>query len=127
MFSASISEQKRWTLLEHIGAPDDKEGRHFDFLLEDVNDCRSWRLRKMLVLDGPIQEAFPLSAHSLEWLEITQRAVSGGRGFARRVIGGWFSGKLPKNHAEIVRIQLHSNEVSGYLEINNFQVKFCSL
>ena len=122
-----MSVQKKWILLEHIGAPDDPAGRHFDFLLEDDNACRSWRLRNILTLDGPSQEAFPLSAHSLDWLEISECEVSAGRGWAKRVIGGWFSGELPVDETEILCVELHSNEMSGNLEIKNSQFKFCSL
>ena len=118
---------KRWILLEHTGSPDDPEGVHFDFLLEDIHDCRSWRLRKMPTVDGSPQEAFPRLVHSLEWLDVSEREVSGGRGFAKRVTGGWFSGDLPQNDSDPVHIKLHSNEMSVDLEIKNYRFKFCSL
>ena len=119
--------RKRWTLLEHSDSPDDPEGLHFDFLLEDTHGCRSWRLRKMMVLDGPPQDALPIAAHSLEWLDITERKVSGGRGLAKRLRGGWFSGELPNNEADPLQIRLHSQEMSGNLEIKDFRIKFFSL
>ena len=81
----------------------------------------------MLILDGPPQDAFPLAVHSLEWLETSERQVSGGRGWARRLIGGWFSGELPENEGDPVQIQLHSKDMSGNLEINNSRLKFFSL
>ena len=43
---------KRWVLLEHVGDPNDPEGRHFDLLLEDRSECRSWQLRQIPILDG---------------------------------------------------------------------------
>ena len=122
-----MDQSKRWTLLEHIDSPDDPEGIHFDFLLEDSHGCRSWRLRQMPILDGPPQEAIPLAVHSLEWLEISEREVSGGRGFAKRLIAGFYSGELQENDLDPVEIQLHSNEMSGSLEIKNFRFKFSSL
>ena len=122
-----MDQSKRWTLLEHTDSPDDPEGIHFDFLLEDSHGCRSWRLRQMPILDGPPQEAILLSVHSLEWLEISEREVSGGRGFAKRLIAGFYSGKLPENDIDPVEIQIHSNEMSGSLEIKNFRFKFSSL
>ena len=119
--------RKRWVLLEHTDCPDDPEGLHFDFLLEDSHGCRSWRLSQMLILDGPPQDAFPVSVHSLEWLEIAERQVSGGRGWARRLVGGWFAGELPENERDPFQIQLHSKAISGNLEIKDFRFKFSSL
>ena len=81
----------------------------------------------MLVLDAPPQDAFPISVHSLYWLEISECSVSGGRGLAKRLIGGWFSGELPENERDPVRIQLHSKDMSGHLEIKDFRFKFASL
>ena len=118
---------KKWALLEHTDSPEDPIGLHFDFLLEDNHGCRSWRLRQMPILDGPPQEAIPIAVHSLEWLEISEREGSGGRGWAKRLITGFFSGELPDNDIDPVEIKLYSKEMSGSLEIKNFRFKFSSL
>ena len=54
--------QHRWVLLEHLGAPNDPKGRHFDLLVEDLEDCRTWQLEKFPVLNEPEQKAKELSA-----------------------------------------------------------------
>jgi hypothetical protein len=42
----------RFTVLEHVGAPDDPAGRHFDLLLEAGTACRTWRLMVVPTVDG---------------------------------------------------------------------------
>ena len=122
-----MAKQNRWVLLEHTGSPDDPAGKHFDLLLEDIHGCRSWRLAQMPSLDGPSQEAIPLSIHRLEWLEIKAGPVSSSRGWARRVLAGIFCGELPKNYSDPVHIQIHSKEIVGNLEIKNFLCKIISV
>lgn len=78
----------RWILLEHVGAPDDPAGRHFDLLVEAGESCRTWRLAGIPRAGGPPVTAVALAPHRLAWLDHVAGAVSGGRGFARRVDGG---------------------------------------
>ena len=85
----------RYVLLEHFGAPDDPRGCHLDLLLEDGDSCRSWRLETIPLLNGPGQRATPLPPHRLVWLDREAAAVSGGRGWARKVVGGHYRGTLP--------------------------------
>ena len=113
-----MTKQNRWVLLEHDPL-DDPIGKHFDLLLEDKDLCRSWRLKKNLVLNGPSQEAVPTAFHRLAWLSVKAGKVSGGRGSARRVIGGFFEGDLPTNYKEAIEIKLICNEFLATLEIKN--------
>ena len=78
----------RFALLEHIGAPDDPVGRHFDLLLEAGEACRTWRLVEIPEVGGPAVAAVELPPHRLVWLERLEGEVSGGRGVARRVDAG---------------------------------------
>mgnify|MGYP007063820600 CR=1 FL=1 len=119
--------KNRWALLEHSGASDDPTGIHFDFLLEDKDGCRTWRIQKIPILDGPSEEAIPLPLHRLEWLEISAGEVSRGRGWVRQVTAGVFSGELPDNDVDPVHIQLHSQQIKGNLKIKNSLCKHCSL
>jgi len=122
-----VNNQKRWALLEHVSSPDDSFGRHFDLLLEDKNGCRSWRLAENLVLDGTSQEAVPTPLHRLEWLSVKEGPVSEGRGWARRVMGGFFYGELPTDEKEAIQIKLSFNQLMGTLEIKNCMCRFRSL
>ncbi len=96
----------RYLFLEHTNAPDDPACRHVDLLLEDGESCRSWRLCTVPLPNGPSLQAIPLPRHRLIWLERTSAAVSGGRGWGRRIVGGAFHGVLPDNPQELIRVEL---------------------
>jgi len=78
----------RFAILEHIGAPDDPAGRHFDLLIEAAESCRTWRLATLPEPGGPPVKAVELPLHRLDWLDHEVGEVSGGRGFARNVARG---------------------------------------
>jgi len=78
----------RWILLEHVDAPDDPLGRHFDLLIEHDEACRTWRLAALPLVAGPAVAATAIAPHRRAWLDHEAGPVSGGRGFARRVAGG---------------------------------------
>jgi len=78
----------RFAVLEHVGAPDDPAGRHFDLLLEAGAACRTWRLLVLPSTTGDTVVAVELPPHRLVWLERLEGEVSGGRGFARRIDAG---------------------------------------
>ena len=96
----------RYLFLEHINAPDDPTCRHVDLLLEDGESCRTWRLSSVPLPNGPSLQAIPLPRHRLIWLERTSAAVSGGRGWGRRIVGGTFQGVLPDNPKALIRVEL---------------------
>ena len=96
----------RYLFLEHTNAPDDPTCRHVDLLLEDGESCRTWRLSSVPLPNGPSLQATPLPRHRLIWLERTSAAVSGGRGWARRIMGGYYQGHLPGNPKERIRVDL---------------------
>ena len=111
--------KNRWVLLEHRGDPTDSQGIHFDLLLEDGAACRSWRLKEIPIIDGPAIEANPLPVHRLNWLEIKASAVSGGRGWAKRLKSGFFKGSLPRDKAAPIELLLNGNDLEGNLRIHN--------
>ena len=117
---------KRWVLLVHFCSPDDPIGMHFDLLLEDVQDCRTWRLQNIPVLDGPPEEVTPLSSHQLDWLETPGRLLSGGRGFARPLFKGFFVGVLPTSFLEPFSVKLSGSQLIGVLAISNHRCQLLS-
>jgi hypothetical protein len=84
----------RFILLEHTGAPDDPDGRHFDLLLEAGEACLTWRLAEIPSAAGPALAAVAIAPHRLAWLDHLAGEVSGGRGFARRIDGGTYETAL---------------------------------
>ena len=113
----------RFVLLEHTGHPDDPAGLHYDLLLEDSAlaggaACRTWRLAEIPQAGGGAVAAQELPPHRLEWLEREAAAVSGNRGFARRVDAGTYERlATPPGAAADHRIRLQGGVVSGDLVI----------
>ena len=107
----------RFALLEHTAAPDDPAGRHYDLLLEAGGSCRTWRLAEIPVADGPPVAAVELPPHRLAWLDHVAGAVSGGRGFARRVDGGACR-PLPADAAAGLRLALEGGILRGRLAVD---------
>ncbi|MGC6482440.1 MAG: hypothetical protein ACON4T_02565 [Synechococcus sp.] len=104
----------RYVVLEHTGAPDDPRGCHLDWLLEDGDHCRTWRLDHWPTIDGEALTATPLPPHRLVWLDRQSAAVSGGRGWARRLAGGDYVGTLPLDPADPVEIVLSGLHHRGW-------------
>ena len=107
----------RYALLRHTGAPDDPSGCHFDLLLEDGDHCRTWRLANVPIPNGISQPAVPLPPHRLVWLEPRSAAVSGNRGWAKRVMAGTFDGDLPPDPGLPVVLHMVDGELQGILRI----------
>ena len=122
-----MNTHKRWVLLRHTDAPDDKQGIHYDLLLEDETACRTWRLNEMPVLNGRAVQVVSVPLHKLEWLEKVEAEVSGGRGLARRIIIGTYQGNLPTSASYQVTVNLYSDNISGRLEIKNGFCRILSL
>ncbi len=123
-----MGHQLRYALLEHFGAPDDPGGCHLDLLLEDGDSCRSWRLDGIPRLDGPAVKATPLPPHRLVWLEREAAEVSGGRGWARRVVAGTMRSSLPADVDLPIELELEGMAVIGLcdpvvLEISSEQCR----
>lgn len=116
--------KNRWVLLEHRLVKNNPYEFHFDLLLEEERSCRTWRLDKLPVLNGPSVPIISLPPHKLEWLERQESIVSGGRGWAQRIEAGTFVGSLPKSHGSIISIELVSATIYGRLELEK---NFCRL
>ena len=117
----SIATRKRpyrWVLLRHTGAPDDIRGIHYDLLLEDKNCCRTWRLSNIPLLDGPYVASVSIAPHTLEWLDIKEKVISGNRGFAIRIKKGIFFKSLPSIEKSSINLSLIWENVEVDLSIN---------
>ena len=108
----------RWVLLRHTGAPDDLRGIHFDLLLEDTEFCRTWRLSNIPLLDGPYVASVSIAPHTLDWLDIKEKFVSGNRGFATRIKKGIFFKSLPSIEKSSINLSLKWEYIEGDLVID---------
>ncbi len=106
-------------MLKHIDAPGDDKKIHFDLLLEDQIDCRTWRLEEIPPLNGKVIKAITSNNHRLAWLQKTSESLSGGRGFATRIDGGIYQGDLPANDDDLINIYLCGENISGQLKLQN--------
>jgi len=122
----------RFAVLEHVGAPDDPTGRHFDLLLEAGAACRTWRLMMLPTKTGDAVAAIELPPHRLVWLERLEGEVSGGRGFARRVDAGSYDllscDATDMATATVIVLELAGVTLSGRLRLemagNGWAVRF---
>ena len=119
-----MERKKRWALLEHVDAPDDPSGRHFDLLLESKLNCKTWRLSQFPLIDGPAVLAIPISDHKLEWLQRDHVVLSRGRGVVKRLEGGYFLGDLPSNNFNSIDLELVGETLKGQISIED---QMCSI
>ena len=108
-------------LLEHTAAPDDPAGLHYDLLLEEGPQCRTWRLASIPQPAGPHVHAVEVAPHRLAWLDHEAGEVSGGRGFARRVDAGSYEqvateGQEPDASPD-VSVSLQGSHTVGWLRL----------
>ena len=112
-----MSKKNRWVLLKHFSCLTDAKDFHFDLLLEDVDNCRSWRLKQIPQVDGPRLQIISIQPHDLSWLETSGRKVSGNRGYAFPLMKGFFFGKLSKLEREPFHVNC-VGDLTGILEIS---------
>ena len=114
----------RWVLLRHTFAPDDVAGFHFDFLLEDKEFCRTWRLSDIPLLNGPYVESLYIPPHNLYWLDIKEKVVSGNRGVATRIKKGIFLESLPSIEDKFLKLVLcwDDDEVNLLIDENGCRI-----
>tara|TARA_Y100000589_G_scaffold281899_1_gene279086 strand:- start:45 stop:407 length:363 start_codon:yes stop_codon:yes gene_type:complete len=80
----------RWTLLKHERINNYIFDVHYDFLLENGQNCKTWKLLNLPKLDGPSVEIFKHSNHRLIWLTIENKTLTNNRGYVQRVDNGLF-------------------------------------
>ena len=81
----------RWTLLKHERINNQILDVHYDFLLENGEDCKTWKLLVLPIIDGPSVEIFKHSNHRLVWLTIESKLLSHNRGFVKSIDNGIFT------------------------------------
>ena len=80
----------RWNLLKHERENDERYDVHYDFLIENGQDCKTWKLLNLPKLDGQSVEIFKHSNHRLIWLTIESKHLTNNRGYVHRVDNGTF-------------------------------------
>jgi len=126
LITANPNRPYRWVLLRHTGAPDDLRGIHFDFLLEDKEFCRTWRLTDIPLLDGPYVDSVYIAPHTLDWLNIKEKVVSGNRGVATRIKKGIFFKSLPSIQKSSINLAITWEDVYSDLVIDEYGCRISS-
>ena len=80
----------RWTLLKHERKNNKIRDIHYDFLLENGEDCKTWKLLIFPELDGVSVEILEHSNHRLIYLNIERKLLTNNRGYVQRVDNGTF-------------------------------------
>ena len=80
----------RWALLRHEKINKKIVDIHYDFLLENGQDCKTWKLLIFPELDGFSVEISEHSNHRLIWLTIQSKLLTKNRGFVQQIDSGIF-------------------------------------
>ena len=113
------NSKARYSLLKHTENLSNPNEHHFDLLLEDGLFCRTWRLEHIPEVHGPETSAVAIKPHQLRWLEPISSSVSGGRGWATWVGGGYYNGILPKEYEYPIKIRIINGKLRGLLIITS--------
>ena len=103
----------RWTLLKHEIKNNEILDVHYDFLLENEQDCKTWKLPILPKLDGPSVEIFKHSNHRLIWLTIENKLLTNDRGYVQRVDNGTFKALGADINSNNFSIILKGNYLNG--------------
>ena len=117
----------RWTLLKHERMNNEIIDVHYDFLLENGQDCKTWKLLILPKPDGPSVAIFNHANHRLIWLEIESQLLTNNRGYVQRIDYGTFKAldvDLDRNNFEII---LQGKSINGLLKKNANSCKLISL
>ena len=80
----------RWALLKHENLNNKTFDIHYDFLLENGQNCKTWKLLIFPELNGASVDIFEHSNHRLIWLTTESKLLTNNRGFVKRVDNGTF-------------------------------------
>tara|TARA_B100000575_G_C22642614_1_gene395610 strand:+ start:166 stop:531 length:366 start_codon:yes stop_codon:yes gene_type:complete len=109
---------KRWTLLKHKKINNKTLDIHYDFLLENGQDCKTWKLLIFPELDGAAVDISEHSNHRLIWLTIERKLLNNNRGYVKRVDNGIFKPlelDIDSNNFSII---LKGNSIKGLFKKN---------
>ena len=117
----------RWTLLKHERTNNEILDVHYDFLIENGEDCKTWKLPILPTLDGPSVEIFKHSNHRLIWLTIESKLLKNNKGYVQRVDNGTFKTIEPDIESNSFSIILEGKFISGLFKKNAKTCRLISL
>tara|TARA_B100000212_G_scaffold72010_1_gene50780 strand:+ start:116 stop:481 length:366 start_codon:yes stop_codon:yes gene_type:complete len=108
----------RWTLLKHKKIDNRMLDIHYDFLLENGQDCKTWKLLVFPEIDGASVDIFEHSNHRLFWLTIESKVLTNNRGYVKRVDHGIFKPHGADMSSSNFSIILNGNYINGLFKKN---------
>ena len=117
----------RWTLLKHEIKNNEILDVHYDFLLENGQECKTWKMPIFPILDGPSVEIFKHSNHRLIWLTTESKLLTKNRGYVQRVDSGTFKPLEVDINSNNFSIILKGNYIKGLFKKSGNLCKLISL
>ena len=114
----------RWTLLKHEKINHKILDIHYDFLLENGHDCKTWKLLIFPELDGVSVDIFEHANHRLIWLTIESKLLTNNRGYVQRVDYGIYKPLRFDIDSSNFSIILEGKSINGLFKKN---VNLCQL
>ena len=108
----------KWVLLEHKVTSSNSFDIHYDFLVENVIDCLTWKFLKLPLLNQASIEIIKQPNHRLVWLSRIEHELSDNRGFVKRIDHGIFKIVSDKLDSEYCRFILDGELLYGLFEIS---------
>tara|TARA_A100001388_G_C28750518_1_gene491944 strand:- start:117 stop:476 length:360 start_codon:yes stop_codon:yes gene_type:complete len=113
----------RWVLLEHRIFCSNFFDIHYDFLVEDQNDCLTWKFYEIPSIKKSSVEITKQPNHRLVWLSRVEYQLSNNRGLVKRIDHGTASYIYNQDLQEL-KIMLNGKLLRGLLTIDG---NFCQL
>ena len=117
----------RWTLLKHEKINNNVLDIHYDFLLENGQNCKTWKLLTFPELDGLSVDIFEHSNHRLIWLTTESKLLTNNRGYVKRVDNGTYKKMGVDIDSNNFSIILKGKNISGLFKKNSNLCKLISL
>ena len=113
-----------WVLLEHKIYSANSIEIHYDFLVENRDDCLTWKFLKIPLLNQASIEISKQPNHRHVSLSRKEHELSDNRGFVKRIDHGIFKNVSDTLDSEYYRFILDGKLLYGLFEISG---NFCRL
>ena len=114
----------KWVLLEHKVYSANSFDIHYDFLVENGEDCLTWKFLKLPLSNKASIKISKQPNHRLVWLSRIEHELSNNRGFVKRIDYGILKNFSYKINSEYYRFILDGELLYGLFEIS---ASYCRL
>ena len=108
----------RWVLLEHKVFIRNLLDIHYDFLIEDVSDCLTWKFLEIPSSTKGFIEIVRQPNHRLVWLSRLEHELSNNRGEVKRIDYGTVRYLSCKSDFQDLLVILDGSILNGLFEIS---------